>query len=218
MTRKFRFGAILLAASVIIAAVFIAGCDEQQESGSKKQGQQTARKEEKKIDTQPKKVKLATSMGDIVIELNEKAAPGTVKNFLRYTEEGFYDGTIFHRVINGFMIQCGGFTSDMAQKKTHEPIENEAANGLKNNRGTLAMARTANPDSATAQFFINHKNNDSLNYIQDRSPGYAVFGKVVEGMDIVDKIAAVKTTRKSSYSDVPATPVVIKSATVLADK
>ncbi len=218
MTRKFRFTAILLAASVIIAAVFIAGCDEQQESASKKQGQQTARKEEKKIATQPKKVKLATSLGDIVIELNEKAAPGTVKNFLRYTEEGFYDGTIFHRVIKGFMIQCGGFTSDMNQKQTHAPIENEAANGLKNDKGTIAMARTANPDSATSQFFINHKNNDSLNYIQDRNPGYAVFGKVVEGMDIVDKIAAVKTARKSRYSDVPVTPVVIKSAKVLAGK
>ena len=156
-------------------------------------------------------------MGDIVIELNEKAAPVTVKNFLRYAEAGFYDGTIFHRVIPNFMIQGGGFKSDMQQKKTHEPIANEAKNGLKNDRGTIAMARTNNPDSATAQFFINHRNNASLNY-SPQNPGYAVFGKVIEGMDVVDKIAAVKTSQKGPQSDVPVEPVVIKSAKVISGK
>jgi cyclophilin family peptidyl-prolyl cis-trans isomerase len=143
----------------------------------------TAKSEEpKQMDVKSKKVKLETSMGDIVIELDEKAAPVTVKNFLTYAGESFYDGTIFHRVIPKFMIQGGGFTPDMAQKQTHPPIINEANNGLKNNRGTIAMARTNNPDSATSQFFINHKDNPNLNYVDARNPGYAVFGKVVEGM------------------------------------
>ncbi|MDD5063566.1 MAG: peptidylprolyl isomerase [Phycisphaerae bacterium] len=170
------------------------------------------------MDAKLKKVKLETTMGDIVIELNEKAAPVTVKNFLAYTGEGFYDGTIFHRVIPGFMIQGGGFTSDMVQKKPHEPIVNEASNGLKNDRGTIAMARTNNPNSATCQFFINHKDNPSLNYAGANNPGYAVFGKVVEGMETVDKIAAVKTTRKGPHADVPVEPVVIKSAKVVSEK
>jgi len=164
------------------------------------------------------KMKLETSMGDIVIELNEEKAPITVKNFQRYIEEGFYDGTIFHRIIPDFMIQGGGFAPDMSRKQPHPPIVNEASNGLKNDRGTIAMARTSDPDSATAQFFINHKDNDSLNYVEKRNPGYAVFGKVVKGMDVVDKIAAVKTTRKNDYSDVPVEPVVIKSAKVILAK
>jgi cyclophilin family peptidyl-prolyl cis-trans isomerase len=172
----------------------------------------------KQMDAKPKKVKLETTMGDIVIELDEKAAPVTVKNFLTYAEEGFYDGTIFHRVIPNFMIQGGGFTPDMVQKKTHPSIINEASNGLKNNRGTIAMARTNNPDSATSQFFVNHKDNPNLNYVNAGNPGYAVFGKVVEGMETVDKIAAVKTTRKGPYSDVPVEPVVIKSAKVVSSK
>ena len=163
-------------------------------------------------------VKLETSMGDIVIELDEENAPITVKNFLGYTEEGFYDGTIFHRVIPNFMIQGGGFTADMKKKKTREPIANEASNGLKNERGTIAMARTNNPDSATSQFFINHKDNTNLNYAGKGKPGYAVFGKVAEGMDVVDTIAAVKTTRKGRSSDVPVKPVVIKSAKVVSGK
>lgn len=167
------------------------------------------------MDSEPKKVQLQTSMGDIVIELNEEAAPVTTKNFLQYAEDGFYDGTIFHRVIRDFMIQGGGFTEEMNQKKTRAPIVNEAGNGLKNNRGTTAMARTSDPDSATAQFFVNHKNNDFLNYVDDSNPGYAVFGKVVEGMDTVDKIAAVNTTSKAGMDDVPAEPVVIKTATVI---
>ncbi|MHC4622994.1 MAG: peptidylprolyl isomerase [Planctomycetota bacterium] len=159
-----------------------------------------------------KRVKLETSKGDIIIELNEEAAPVTAKNFLRYAEEGFYDGTIFHRVIRNFMIQGGGFTAGMVQKRTHPPIVNEASNRLKNLRGTIAMARTSNPNSATSQFFINHKDNDFLNRVENRNPGYAVFGKVVEGMDVVDAIAAVKTAKKGRYADVPVEPVTIISA------
>ncbi|MHC4571492.1 MAG: peptidylprolyl isomerase [Planctomycetota bacterium] len=170
------------------------------------------------MDTEPKKVKLETSLGNIVVELNEEAAPITVKNFLQYVEEGFYDETIFHRVIRNFMIQGGGLTADMRKKQTHPPIVNEASNGLKNDRGTITMARTNDPDSATSQFFINHKNNDFLNYGGQSKPGYAVFGKVVEGMDVVDKIAAVKTMQSGGRSDVPAEPVLIKSAKVIAGK
>jgi len=170
------------------------------------------------MDIGPKKVKLETNMGEMVIELNEEAAPVTVKNFLQYAEEGFYDGTIFHRVIPEFMIQGGGFTAEMAKKETHAPIVNEAGNGLKNERGTTAMARTSDPDSATAQFFVNHTSNDFLNYVDDNNPGYAVFGKVIEGMETTDKIAAVKTSKQKGMDDVPVEPVVIKSAKVISDK
>lgn len=170
------------------------------------------------------RVKLETSMGDIVIELNPQKAPITVKNFLRYVEERHYDRTIFHRVIKNFMIQGGGFTENMTKKPTHEPIVNEANNGLKNLKGTIVMARQPNPNSAKAQFFINHKDNHFLNYIQGRNPGYAVFGKVVQGMDVVDAIANVKTTTKKATrmgsqaptKDVPAETVLIKSATLIA--
>jgi len=157
-------------------------------------------------------VKLETSMGNIVIELNEQAAPVTVKNFLGYVEESFFDGTIFHRVIPGFMIQGGGFTTEMEQKETREPIINEAANGLKNERGTIAMARQNDPDSATCQFFINHRDNGPLDYVENIRPGYTVFGKVTEGMDVVDAIASVKTTTRMGMDDVPIEPVVINSA------
>ena len=157
-------------------------------------------------------VVMETSLGNIKIELFEKEAPLSVKNFLNYTNSGFYSGTIFHRVISGFMVQGGGFTADLKQKPTEAPIKNEAGNGLKNQRGTLAMARTGIVDSATAQFFINTVNNDFLNQ-RDKTQqgfGYAVFGKVVEGMDVVDKISAVKTL-KSGFPDAPETPVIIKS-------
>lgn len=163
-----------------------------------------------------KMVKLETSLGDIVIELDEKAAPVTVKNFLRYVQEDFYNGTIFHRVISGFMIQAGMYTVDMKSRNTHEAIVNEAANGLKNIRGTIAMARTNNPNSATSQFFINHKDNDFLNYAAPAKPGYAVFGRVIEGMDVVDRIAAVKTAVRRGMRDVPVEPVVIKSAVIVS--
>ncbi len=175
-------------------------------------------KESKDMDNWPKKVKLETSMGDIIIELNQEAAPVTVNNFLQYAEEGFYDGTIFHRVIPDFMIQGGGFTAEMTKKETHDPIANEAGNGLKNDRGTIAMARTNDPDSAIAQFFVNNTNNDSLNYVDNSNPGYAVFGKVVEGMEAVDKISAVETATRMGMDDVPVEPVLIKSARVISEK
>jgi cyclophilin family peptidyl-prolyl cis-trans isomerase len=154
-------------------------------------------------------------MGDITIELDEEKAPLTTANFLKYVKEGFYDGTIFHRVISKFMIQGGGMTADMGQKVTSAPIKNEGSNGLKNNRGTIAMARTNNPDSATSQFFINLVDNNFLNYAGAARPGYAVFGKVIEGMDVVDKIGAVKTTTKMDAGDVPVEPVVILSAKIV---
>ncbi len=158
------------------------------------------------------RVKMTTNLGDIVIELDEEKAPVTCANFRRYVEEGFYDGKIFHRVIAGFMIQGGGFLPDMMQPATHEPIENEARNGLKNDRGTIAMARTADPHSATAQFFINVKDNDFLNHPGHDGWGYAVFGRVVEGMDTVDKIEHVATGNKAGHQDVPVEPVVIEKA------
>nr|WP_281179852.1 peptidylprolyl isomerase [Variovorax soli] len=160
------------------------------------------------------RVKLSTSMGDIVVELAPEKAPKTVQNFLQYVKDKHYDGTIFHRVIDGFMIQGGGFTSDLAQKPTREPIPLEASNGLKNDSYTIAMARTGNPNSATSQFFINVKNNDGLNAPSPDGYGYAVFGKVVAGKDVVDKIRAVPTGTKNGMQNVPVVPVVIQSATL----
>lgn len=162
-------------------------------------------------------VKLKTNYGDITIELNAEKAPTTVANFLQYVKDGFYDNTIFHRVINKFMIQGGGFEPGMKQKDTKDPIKNEADNGLKNEKYTVAMARTNDPHSATAQFFINVENNEFLNH---KSPtpqgwGYCVFGKVVEGTDVVDKIKVVQTGRSGFHQDVPAEDVVIQSAEVL---
>ncbi len=161
------------------------------------------------------KVKLKTSLGDIVVQLDPAKAPKTVENFLQYVKDKHYDGTVFHRVINGFMIQGGGFTPDMAQKPTRPPIPLEATNGLKNDKYTIAMARTGDPNSATSQFFINVKNNDMLNAPSPDGHGYAVFGQVIEGQDVVDKIKAVATGNKGPYQNVPTTPVVIESATVL---
>ncbi|MFT3812120.1 MAG: peptidylprolyl isomerase [Acidovorax sp.] len=161
------------------------------------------------------KVKLATSMGDIVVQLDPAKAPKTVENFLQYVKDKHYDGTVFHRVIDGFMIQGGGFTPNLQQKPTRAPIALEAKNGLKNDQYTIAMARTSDPNSATSQFFINVKNNDMLNAPQPDGYGYAVFGKVVSGTDVVDKIKAVATTSKGAYQNVPTTPVVINTATVV---
>ena len=192
---------------LLMVVVLVFGCGEE----TKK-----AKLERNMMKLETNIVKLETSMGNIVIELNEQAAPITVKNFLGYVEEGFYDGTVFHRVIPNFMIQGGGFTDQMAQKQTHRPIVNEADNGLKNERGTISMARGPNPDSATCQFFINHRDNEPLNYVENRNPGYAVFGKVIEGMETVDAIASVNTTTRMGYNDVPVKPVVIKSARVVA--
>ena len=160
------------------------------------------------------KVVLDTSKGKIVLELYPGKAPETVKNFLNYVDQKFYDGTIFHRVIPKFMIQGGGFTADMERKRTGAPIKNEADRGLNNDRGTIAMARTGDPHSATAQFFINTVDNDFLNHKSKTQQGwgYAAFGKVIEGMDTVDAISAVRTTTRGPYRDVPVEPVVIKSA------
>jgi len=160
------------------------------------------------------RVVLDTSKGKIVLELYLQKAPETVVNFLGYVDAKFYDGTIFHRVIPNFMIQGGGFTADMQRKPGKGPIKNEADKGLQNNRGTIAMARTGDPHSATAQFFINSINNDFLNHKNKTQQGwgYAAFGKVIEGMDVVDAISAVKTTRRGGFRDVPVEPVVIKTA------
>ncbi len=172
--------------------------------------------EKEKTDGGTVNVVIRTSMGDITIELNKEKAPVTVDNFLAYAEEGFYDGTIFHRVISDFMIQGGGFTPDMAQKETKEGIENEWQNGLKNETGTIAMARLGGqPNSATSQFFINVKDNTFLDRPQRDGAGYAVFGKVVEGMDVVDKIKVVKTSTQGMHQNVPVEPVVIETVVVM---
>lgn len=162
-------------------------------------------------------VKLETSKGDIVIRLDTARAPATVANFLAYVEAGHYDGTIFHRVIPNFMIQGGGFTPDMQDKATRAPIKNEANNGLKNKKYTVAMARTSEPHSATAQFFINTKDNDFLDYSAPTRQGwgYAVFGKVIRGQQVVDAIAGVATGRRGMHDDVPLEPVIIKKASVI---
>jgi cyclophilin family peptidyl-prolyl cis-trans isomerase len=190
-----------LAGFAVIIAALTCGCRENSKSVEVK-----------------KMVTLETTKGKITIEVNEQAAPITSANFLQYVQEGFYNGTIFHRVIPNFMIQGGGFTPDMQQKPVHQPIKNEASNGLKNNRGAVAMARTHDPNSATAQFFVNLVDNDYLNYSGPRNPGYTVFGKVVEGMDVVDEIAKVKTLTKDQFLDVPVEPVSIKSAKVVSKK
>ncbi|HWV62592.1 MAG TPA: peptidylprolyl isomerase [Oxalicibacterium sp.] len=161
------------------------------------------------------RVLLKTSMGDIELELNADKAPKSVANFLQYVESGQYNGTIFHRVIGNFMIQGGGFDKDMREKPTRAPIPNEANNGLRNDIYTIAMARTSNPHSAAAQFFINTKNNDFLNYPGQDGWGYAVFGKVIKGTEVVDKIRQVPTGNRSYFQNVPVTPVVIESATVV---
>ncbi len=198
---------------LLTAVVLVCGCSETAKE---------ANIERNIMTSETNLVKLQTSMGNILLELNAQAAPVTVKNFLQYVQDGFYDGTIFHRVMPGFMIQGGGLTDEMEEKETREPIVNEASNGLGNERGTIAMARQNDPDSATCQFFINHVNNRPLNYIENRNPGYAVFGKVIEGMDTVDAITSVKTTTRRNKTkgynmeNVPDKPIVIKSATVVS--
>ena len=164
------------------------------------------------------KVLLQTSQGDIEIELDSEHAPITTKNFLDYVNSGFYENLTFHRVIPGFMIQGGGADDQLKFKDSNAPIKNEANNGLKNNRGTIAMARTSDVDSATSQFFINTVNNEFLNYQSPENYGYAVFGKVIKGMDIVDKIVNVTTHRVGPHQNVPVEPVYIKKATVIEEK
>ena len=168
----------------------------------------------------PPVVELDTNMGAIVIELNEEKAPKTVENFLNYVKSGQYDGTIFHRIIDGFMIQGGGMDAEMNEKPTNAPIENEADNGLKNDKGTIAMARTQDPHSATSQFFINVKDNDFLNHSGKNMQGwgYTVFGKVTSGMDVIEKMKGVPTGRFGMHADVPKEPVVINSATIITQQ
>lgn len=175
--------------------------------------------EGKSMSSSNPRVKIQTNQGDMLVELDAEKAPKTVENFLTYANEGFYDGTIFHRVIKNFMIQGGGFDPDMKQKQTHAPVDNEADNKLKNDLYTLAMARTSDPHSATAQFFINAADNDFLNFTAPTPNGwgYAVFGKVIEGTDVVDKIRAVKTGTKGFHQDVPTEDVIIEKVTVLAE-
>lgn len=161
-------------------------------------------------------VTIATTVGQMTLELDADNAPKTVENFLSYASSGFYDGTIFHRVINNFMIQGGGFTTDMEQKPTQAPVDNEANNGLKNERGTIAMARTQDPHSATAQFFINVQDNDFLNHTGENMQGwgYAVFGKVTQGEEVLDKIRSVQTGSQGGHQDVPTDPILIESISV----
>ena len=164
-------------------------------------------------------VLMTTTVGPLTLELDADNAPKTVDNFLSYVADGFYDDTIFHRVIHNFMIQGGGFTADMQQKPTQAPIENEANNGLENQRGTIAMARTQDPHSATAQFFINVQDNDFLNHTGENMQGwgYAVFGKVTEGDDVLDKIRAVQTGSHAGHQDVPVEPIIIESVAIISD-
>ena len=202
---------------IIATACFFIGCDKQSQEHKQPPVKESENKMTKQ-DSESKpavtgnaekgatKVRISTNKGDIIVELDSQKAPVSCDNFLKYVQDKFYDGTIFHRVIKDFMIQGGGFNAQMQQKPVRSAIMNEAKNGLKNDRGTIAMARTSNPNSATAQFFINHKNNDFLNY-GVRDAGYAVFGKVVSGMEVVDTIAQVPT----KLGDVPVETIVIKS-------
>jgi peptidyl-prolyl cis-trans isomerase A (cyclophilin A) len=194
------------ALSVLVAGIGVAGDETEKKPDVTNVKEKTAKEAKEKIV-----VLMETTMGDIKLELDAKKAPKTVENFMVYAREGFYDGTIFHRVIEGFMIQGGGFTADLGRKEVHPPIPLESKNGLKNLRGTIAMARTSQPNSATSQFFINHKDNASLDYPSPDGNGYAVFGKVIDGLDVVDKIAAVETTVQGPHKNVPAEPIVIKS-------
>lgn len=172
---------------------------------------------EKNMSNLHTKVKLTTTLGNITIQLEDEKAPISAKNFIEYVNKGFYNGTIFHRVIPGFMAQGGGFDTSFSQKTTAVPIKNEADNGLKNKRGTLAMARTSDPNSATAQFFINYKDNSFLDYSSPTTSGwgYAVFGEVIEGLDVVDSFAKEPTTSKGGHQDVPKTDIVIEKAEII---
>lgn len=183
-------------------------------AGVHAQEQPAAKPETPKPQSTKVKVTLETSKGTIELELDQAKAPISVQNFVAYVKKGHYVGTIFHRVIPGFMIQGGGFTADMNQKATEQPINNESQNGLKNVRGSIAMARTSDPNSATSQFFINVKDNANLDYPSFDGVGYAVFGKVTKGLDVVDAIVGVQTTRKGPHGDVPAEAITITKATV----
>ncbi len=204
----------------LFAPLFILGCASNNSIASQTQPNSTsnANNQETTMSNMPV-VELETSMGNITIELNEEKAPKTVENFLSYVESGQYEGTIFHRIIDGFMIQGGGMDAEMNEKKTNAPVENEADNGLKNDQGTIAMARTQDPHSATSQFFINVKDNDFLNHTGKNAQGwgYTVFGKVTSGMDVIEKMRGVPTGRFGMHADVPKTPVTINSAKVISE-
>lgn len=208
---------ILVAGCIIGIAVWLpAGYAQPTEAGDEQMVQEERSTDEKTATGNPI-VLFKTSKGDIKIELDDENAPITVENILEYVRSGFYDGTIFHRVIPGFVIQGGGFTADMQKKQTREPIKNEADNGLQNLRGTLSMARTQDVDSATSQFFMNLVDNANLDHKGPQQFGYAVFGKVIEGLDVMDAIAAVPTTTIGYYRDVPKQPIAIIKATILAE-
>ena len=195
-------------ASVLILSLALAGCE-----------QPVTEDSTDTIASGPIQVCLETQKGDIVIELDKQAAPITVANFIQYVDDGFFDGTIFHRTISGFMVQGGGHLPDMSEKDTRDPIRNEASNGLKNQRGTIAMARTGMPHSATSQFFINHRDNPALDYGSPRAPdGYAVFGKVVKGMEVVDSIVVAPTTYRNGEKSFPVKPVLLIKAKVIAGR
>lgn len=197
---------LLTAAAMAIATLFAAHAavaDDEKQSA-------------KTTDATEVYVRMTTTKGDVYLELNGEKAPITVKNFVQYVEDEFYDGTIFHRVIENFMIQGGGFTPEMRQKPTREQIKNEWRNGLKNERGSIAMARTADPDSASAQFFINVRNNHNLDQPISGGAGYAVFGKVIHGMDVVDAIRKVETGVRGGHPNVPLTPIVIERVRIIS--
>ena len=201
--------------------MLLSGCNAQEsaqttKAASTSDSKMTETKTGAKMSAKPV-VKFETTKGTITVELDAEKAPKTVENFIKYVEDGFYDGIIFHRVIPGFMIQTGGMLPDMSEKKNRGQIQNEANNGLKNDRGTLAMARTPNPHSASSQFFINLKDNDFLNFTSESQAGwgYAVFGKVTDGMDVVDEIAKVKTGNHGGHGDVPLEPITITKASVV---
>lgn len=209
--KQIRLVLVAMCAVLFVSVAWAADPPQAEDKAPADPNKAEAEQEEK---TRNPVVKMVTNKGEIRIELDIEKAPITVANFLKYSKSGFYNGTIFHRVIKDFMIQGGGMTPDMKEKKTKPPIKNESGNKLRNNRGTIAMARTPNPDSATSQFFINHKDNGFLNSSKGK-PGYAVFGKVIKGMKVVDVIAAVSTRKVGSHETVPVEPVVIKSITVM---
>lgn len=209
-----RLALKLLLVAVLVPAVLVSTSCKQKDNSAQNTAQSTPAGDTSETQGGNPVVIISTSKGDIKVELFKNEAPITVENFLSYANDGFYDGTIFHRVIPNFMIQGGGFTPDFVQKETKAPIKNEATNGLKNDRGTLAMARTQVVDSATSQFFINLVGNDFLNN-GARDYGYAVFGKVIDGMDVVDAIAGVPTANKGMHGNVPTEDVVIESVKVV---
>ena len=209
-----RLALKLFLVAVLVPAVFVSAACKEKDNSAQNTAQSTPAGDTSETQGGNPVVIISTSKGDIKVELLKNEAPITVENFLSYVNDGFYDGTIFHRVIPNFMIQGGGFTPDFVQKETKAPIKNEAANGLKNDRGTLAMARTQVVDSATSQFFINVVDNDFLNN-GARDYGYAVFGKVTDGMDVVDAIAGVPTANKGMHGNVPTEDVIIESVKVV---